>query len=103
VVPKNVLDLWPEIFGVVGGAIILIGAALAFSFRHRSGIRPGSAGHRPEEQQGESEIISPDGYIDSFGGVIEEAGGGLPLMGKLIIAFIAICYVVYLIVYWTPR
>jgi hypothetical protein len=102
-VPNNVLELWPEIFSVLMGIGVLVGAALVFSFRHRSRVEPGSSGHRPEEEQTESEIISPDGYIDSFAGKIEEAGGALPLMGRIVVVIVLIAYVVYLILFWAPR
>lgn len=101
--PKNVLELGPQIFAVLMGIITLLGGALAFAFRYRTRVLPGSSGHRPEEEQGDAELIGPDGYIDSFAGVIEEAGGGLPLVGKIIVAVIAVSYVVYLVLFWVAK
>ena len=51
----------------------------------------------------ESERIGPDGYIDSFSDSVEEAGGSLPTMAKVIIAVIVVSYFAYLIIFWQPR
>lgn len=101
--PDNVLQLWPQIFSVVAGTIVLLGGALALGIRHRVRTGAGSKGHRPPEQEGEAESIAPDGYIDSFANAIQEAGGSLPIMGWITIVVIAVAYVTYLILFWQPR
>jgi hypothetical protein len=101
--PDNVLQIWPQIFSVVVGAIVLLAAALALGVRHRSRVGPGSKGHRPSQDEGESENVGPDGYIDSFADFVEEAGGSLPIMGWVIIGTTLIAYVTYLILFWQPR
>ena len=99
--PDNVLRIGPEIISVVAGTIVFIGAALAFAFKYRAtASKAGEQGHRPEDQAREAERVSPDGFIDSFAGVISEAGGGLPFTAWLIIGTTLVCYVAYLFINW---
>ena len=99
--PDNVLRIGPEIFAVVAGTIVFIGAALAFAFKtHATSAKAGERGQRPEGQAKEGERVSPDGFIDSFAGVISEAGGGLPVMAWMIMGVTAVAYFVYLFLYW---
>jgi hypothetical protein len=100
--PDNVLQVGSEAFQVVVWTIVLLGAALALAVRHRARVASGSSGHRPPEDEGESEVIGPDGYIDSFADTIEEAGGSLPVMAWIIIVSVLVCYFAYLIIYWQP-
>jgi len=100
--PKNVLDVWGELMAIGIGTVVLVLAALSFSFKHHARTQPGSSGHRPAEQLEDTERISPDGYIDSFSGLIEEAGGSLPPIGWVIVGVILVAYVAYLILFWTP-
>jgi hypothetical protein len=102
-VPDNVLQVGPEIFTVVVWTIILLTGSLALAVRHRARVSPGSKGHRPPEDEGESETIGPDGYIDSFANAVEEAGGSIPVMAIVIIVALLITYFGYLIYYWQPR
>ncbi len=99
--PKNVLDLGPQIFAVLAGIVVLLGAALAFSFRYRTGAEAGRSGHR--EDEGEEHRVTPSGFISTFAGRIEEAGGGMPYMGWIIIGVVLVCYFAYLILFWQPR
>ena len=101
--PDNVLQIGPEILSVVTWTIVLIVAALAFAIRHRARTGPATSGHRPPEDEGESERISPDGYIDTFANIIEEAGGGLPVLGWVVVVAIWLMWLLYLIFNWTPR
>lgn len=94
--PANTLNLGNEITWVVAGALVLFLFAVTIAMKHRSDVLPGSRGHR--EDGGGAETIRPDGYIDSFAGVIEEAGGGLPPIIKLALPGILIWFVAYLIV-----
>lgn len=100
--PKNVLDVWGELLVIALGIGTLLLAALAFSFKHRGRTQPGSSGHRPDGQVEDTERISPDGYIDSFSGLLEEAGGSLPPIGWVVIGVVLISYVTYLILFWSP-
>ncbi|HEY5468297.1 MAG TPA: hypothetical protein VIK85_04260 [Coriobacteriia bacterium] len=100
--PDNVLQVGPEILTVVLWTVVLFAAALALAVRHRARVVSGSKGHREPEDEGESETIGPDGYIDVFANTIEEAGGSLPRMAAVIMIALIIAYFVYLIVYWQP-
>lgn len=84
---------------VAAGAAILFVFAVTIVWPHRPKQLPGSSGHRDEAE----EVIRPDGYIDGFAGEIEEAGGGLPMVVKLAIPGVLLLWLVYLILYWTPR
>jgi hypothetical protein len=98
---QNSLQLWPEILAVVGGALVLFLFALTVAMRHRSTVAPGSSGHRDPEEEGAHEEIRPDGYIDSFAGEIEEAGGSLPPIVKLALPGVILWWLIYLILNWT--
>ena len=101
--PDNVLQIWPQIFSVLAGTLTFLGAALVLAVRHRANVRAGSKGHRPSGEDGESEVVSPDGYIDSFANAADEAGGSMPVMGWIIIVVTLAAYVGYLILFWQPR
>ncbi len=99
--PDNVLRFGPEIFSVIAGTLVFLGAALAFAFKYRvSASRAGESGHRPAADQKQAEKVSPDGFIDSFAGVISEAGGGVPFTAWVIMGVTMVCYVAYLFFNW---
>lgn len=99
--PDNVLQLGPEIFAVIAGTIVLLGAALSFAFKYRAtSDKAGERGHRPADRTSEAEIARPDGFIDSFSGIISEAGGGLPFMASIIMVTVLVSWLVYLIAFW---
>jgi hypothetical protein len=101
---QNVMDLGAQIVWTAGGAFILFLFALTVAIPHRARTLPGSQGHRTkEEETGQHEEIHPDGYIDSFAGEIEEAGGGLPLVTRIALPGILLWWLIYLIVNWTQR
>lgn len=95
--PENVLNLWAEIVWVAVGAVVLLMFGIAVAIKHHPSTLPGSSGRR-EKDTGGSEEIRPDGYIDSFAGVIEEAGGGMPPVVKLALPGILIWFIAYLLV-----
>jgi hypothetical protein len=102
-VPDNVLRVGPEIFSVIAGTLVFLAAAFVFAFKyHATSNKAGESGVRPEDQAKEAERVSPDGFIDSFAGVISEAGGGLPFTALVIMGITLVCYVVYLFLYWKP-
>lgn len=100
---ENVLEVGKQLIFMLGGAGILFAFALALALPHRPKTLPGSSGHREKAGEGEYEVIRPDGFIDSFAGIIEEAGGALPPVIWLAIPGILIWWLVYLILNWTPR
>lgn len=100
---QNVLELRSEILSVIAGIIVLLIFALAVAIPHIAKNKPGSSGHREEEDHEGHEEIRADGFIDSFAGTIEEAGGGLPPVVKLAVPGVLLWWLVYLILYWTPK
>ena len=100
--PDNVLRIGPEIFSVLAGTLVFLAAAFVFAFKYRATAtkKPGESGQRPEQQAKEGERVSPDGFIDSFAGVISEAGGGLPFTAWVIMGATLVCYIVYLFINW---
>ena len=99
----NVLQLWPEILAIVGASVVLFLFALALGLPNRPKTLPGSSGHRSLDESGEHEEIRADGYIDSFAGEIEEAGGSMPPVVKLALPGILIWWLLYLIFNWAPK
>ncbi len=99
---QNALELWPEILAVITGTVVLFLFALTVAINHQAKTKPGSSGHREEEQHDGHEEIRGDGYIDSFAGTIEEAGGGLPPVVKLALPGVLLWWLVYLILNWAP-
>lgn len=100
---QNVLQLWPEILWLAGGALVLLLFGLVIALPYRPKQLPGLSGHRSENDQGEHEEIHADGYIDSFSKEIEEAGGGPPLVVKIALPGVLISWLLYLILYWNPK
>lgn len=100
---ENVLQLWPEIIAVIVWGLALILFAVTLGMPHRPKMKPGRSGRRDDEKSGDLESIRPDGYIDSFAGDIEEAGGGIPPVLKLALPAILLWWLLYLILNWTPK
>lgn len=99
--PDNVLRVGPEIFSIVTGTIVFLAAAVAFAFKYNATpTKAGERGQRPESEQRDAEKIRPDGFIDSFAGVISEAGGALPFTAWLIMGATLAAYVAYLFLNW---
>lgn len=100
---QNVLNIWGEIYGIVGGAVALIIFAVTIAIKWKPRKLPGISGHRDKSETTDTETIHPDGYIDGFAGVIEEAGGGLPPILWVTIPGIILWWLLTLIFFWTPR
>ncbi len=100
----NVMNVWGEVIGIGVGAIILLawGWLVALMAR-RPQMPPGARGYRPMGESNEPETIQADGYIDSFAGVIEEAGGGLPPLVKVAAVAIPLWWLIYILVNWSPQ
>ena len=81
-------------------SLALLAFGLTLALPQISRVKPGNGGHRPEAEETEHEEIQPDGYIDSFAGEIEEAGGGLPPVMKLAIPAVLLWWLGYLILNW---
>ncbi len=100
---ENVLQLGPEILGIVAGIVVLLLFGVAVALPHRPRALPGSSGQRTAEGESEHKEIRPDGYIDTFGKEISEAGGALPPVLRLALPGVALWWLIYLIVNWKPR
>jgi hypothetical protein len=93
------MDLTSEAWGIVGGAFVLLVFGVFFAWNYRPKQPPGIKGHRHPTESA-YELILPDSYIDSFGGVIQEAGGGMPpLMIITIIGGLG-WWLGYMLIYW---
>ncbi len=99
----NVANLGGELFGILGSAFVLGVFALVLVLPHRPKTLPGSRGHRSRADEGVHEEIRADGYIDDFAGRIGEAGGALPWIIVVAIPGILLWWLIYLLLYWTPR
>ncbi len=100
---QNAPQLGTQLLFLIFGSAILFLFALVVAIPYRPKVLPGSSGHCKAGEEAEHEEIRPDGYIDSFAGEIEEAGGGLPLVVKLALPGILLWWLIYLILFWTPR
>jgi len=101
--PSNVLEIWPQVFSVLAGTVVFLGAALAFSFKyHATSSHAAEQGVRSADSEEDNERVSPDGFIDTYAGTISEAGGGMPYTGWIIIGVVLVCYFAYLFLYWNP-
>ena len=100
---QHVVSMWAEIGQVIGAAAVLLVFAVLLSWPHRPKVPPGSSGHRKEDDEGEHETIRADGYIDSFHGDIEEAGGSFPPVVAAFYPGIIIWWAIYLILFLKPH
>lgn len=98
----NLINVYSEWIWIIGSILVLFAFALAIVLRSRSDVRPGSSGHRDGNEEGGHEEVRADGFIDSFAGEIEEAGGGLPPVVKLTLPVVILSWLIYLILNWTP-
>ncbi len=104
--PETEMVIWHEIGWIVASAAILLLFGITLAFPHRPRVLPGSMGHRPQGEGRDKaghELIRADGYIDTFAGVIEEAGGSLPPVVRVAYPGIILWWLFYLIYYWFPR
>ncbi len=101
----NVMNVWGEIIGIaVGAGILLTFGWLVALMARMPQMPPGARGFRPPSSgDNQPETIAPDGYIDSFAGVIEEAGGGLPPLVKVALVAIPLWWLIYILVNWSPQ
>jgi len=99
----NAMNVGGEILGIAVGAFALLIFGILFALMsRRPTIPPGSKGRRETGEQGTHETIAADGYIDSFAGVIEEAGGDLTPLVKVGLIVIPLWWITYMIINWSP-
>ncbi len=108
----NVLNIWGEIIGIGFGAVVLLIFGLSFSpLVYRPRVPSGAAVERTQpgekeehEAQGQDtggEHVRADGYIDSFAGLVEEAGGSLPLIVTIFSIGLLAWWGIYLVTNWS--
>lgn len=108
----NVLNVWGEIIGIAGGILILLIFGLTFSpLVYKPRVPSGSAArgiqegqkeaHQEEGQEKGGEVVRADGYIDSFAGLVEEAGGSLPLIVTIFTIGLFTWWALYLVINWS--
>lgn len=96
----NSLVIGGEVLGIVIGGVIFLLFGIALGIPHRPMKPSGGEGHREDTDE---ETVSPDGYIDSFAGVIEEAGGSLTTVVSLALPGVLLWWLIYMIINWMPR
>ncbi len=96
----NMAGEWLSV--VVGGfALMLFGVLLAINVKHTN--KPaGRRGHRQASDRGTDEPVTSDGLIDSFAGIVEEAGGSLPPLVTAALIIIPLWWLLYMIINWSP-
>ncbi len=108
----NVLNVWGEIIGIGVGIVILLIFGITFSpLVYRPRVPSGAAAeraapgekeaHEAKGQEAGGEHVHADGYIDSFAGLVEEAGGSLPLIVSTFTIGLFIWWGVYLVTNWS--
>jgi hypothetical protein len=108
----NVINVWGEIIGIGFGALVLLIFGLTFSpLVYRPKVPSGSAAERTEPgekeehqahgQESGGEHVRADGYIDSFAGLVEEAGGSLPLIVSVFSIGLLVWWGLYLVINWS--
>ena len=56
--------------------------------------------HEARGQESGGEHVRADGYIDSFAGLVEEAGGSMPLIVSVFTIGLAVWWASYLLLLW---
>ncbi len=108
----NVLNVWGEIISIVGGLLVLLIFGLTFSpLVYRPKVPSGAAvektepgekeEHEAKGQEKGGEHVRADGYIDSFAGLVEEAGGSLPLIVSVFSIGLLIWWAAYMLLEWS--
>ncbi len=108
----NVLNVWGELISIGAGLLILLIFGLTFSpLVYRPKVPSGAAAektepgekeeHEAKGQEKGGEHVRADGYIDSFAGLVEEAGGSLPLIVSVFSIGLLIWWAVYMLLEWS--
>jgi hypothetical protein len=107
----NVLNVPGQIIATGSAIVILLVFCITFSpLVYRPRVPPGSAGgratpgekeaHEAKGQAQGGEVVRADGYIDSFAGLVTEAGGSLPLIASVFSIGCLIWWAAYLVLLW---
>lgn len=108
----NVLNIWGEIFGIAGGALILIIFSVTFYplvTRYRMPPKQieetgqtESEGAKPH-RRGELEVekIRASDYVESFNGDITGGRGAIPLVVAIFVIGLIVWWAAYLVTNWS--
>jgi len=108
----NVLNIWGEILGIAGGALVLI--IFSVSFHYSIGHRNRLPGRRLEEtgqlegserSPGKDELqvdmIRARDYVESFNGDITGGRGPVPIFVSLFCIGLIVWWAIYLVTNWS--
>jgi hypothetical protein len=107
----NVLNVTGQLIGIFSAIGVLLLFALTFSpLVYRPKTPSGAAlertgptkkeQHNVNGQDAGGETVRADGYIDSFAGLVEEAGGSLPLIVSVFTIGLLVWWAAYLVIEW---
>jgi hypothetical protein len=117
----NSLNVYGEVLAILFSAGFLFFFAMTLGLPYITGVQAAQRGHRQKEhgeaehagleqrRRGEGaqdegpEVVTPDGFVDSFAETIEEAGGGLPPVVAITVVGVILWYIIYVIIFWAPR
>jgi len=105
----NVLNIWGEIFGIAGGALILIIFSVTFYplvTRYRMPPRnmeeEQAAAEKPSKKGDlEADKIRASDYVESFNGDITGGRGPVPLVVAIFVIGLIIWWGIYLVTNWS--
>lgn len=100
---ENTTNIEVEAFWIVASAAALIVFSVFLAWRSKARRIPSGSKRHRKEPSGEFEQIKADGYIDSFAGEIEEGGGEVTPLIKIVTIAVLIWWAGYIIYYWSPR
>jgi hypothetical protein len=108
----NVLNVWGEIIGIVGGALILIIFGVTLyplltryripSHRMEESSQPvGSSEKQNRKGSPQGDKIQPQDYVESFNGNVHSAFGVIPLVASIFGIGLFIWWAIYLVTNWS--
>ncbi len=110
--PLNVLNVVGQLIGIFSAIVVLLIFGVTFSpLVYRPRVPSGGAAetaepgekeaHEEHGQESGGEHVRADGYIDSFAGLVEEAGGSLPLIVSVFTIGLFVWWAAYLVIEWS--
>ncbi len=108
----NVLNIPGQLIGIFSAILVLLIFGITFSpLVYRPRVPSGGAlettetgekeAHEEHGEESGGEHVRADGYIDSFAGLVEEAGGSLPLIVSVFSIGLLIWWAVYMLLEWS--
>ncbi len=107
----NVLNIPGQLIGIFSAILVLLIFGITFSpLVYRPRVPSGGAlettetgekeAHEEHGEESGGEHVRADGYIDSFAGLVEEAGGSLPLIVSVFSIGLLVWWAIYLVTEW---